>query len=219
MVDNNNFRYNSIAVVGGSRGVGYQFVKLALSKGHQVRVLLRSTEGYPLASESRLKLYKGDVLKLETLQDFIAGADCVVSTLGIKGMFGKTTVISEGMKNIIATMRKFNITRLISLSTVYISKDDPEVSFFHKKLASFVGGVFDDHIRNEKVLFESSPDINFTNVRAPRLTNKKGTRFYRVDEAHLPKKASKITREDTALAMYDILEADKYHRQTVHIGN
>jgi len=218
MVEQGESIYRSIAVIGGSRGVGFEFVKLALSKGRQVRVLLRSTEGYPLASESRLKIYRGDVLRIESLQDFIAGADCVVSTLGVKSMFGKTTVISEGMKNIIATMRKYNVTRLVSLSTAYINKADPEVSFIHKKFAAIVGGVFDDHRRNERVLFDSY-NIDFTNVRAPRLTNKPGTRSYRLEVLHLPKKASYITREDAALALYDILQSDKYHRQTVHIGN
>jgi len=208
-----------IAVVGGSRGVGLQFVKVALKHEHTVRVLLRSPDNYPLASNSNIKTFKGDVLQPATLQDFIAGADCVVSTLGVNHMFGHTTVISEGMKNILATMETHKVTRLLNLSSAYLSKTDPQVGIFLQSFVWFVGGVFDDHLRNEKNVFSTPDHVQYTNIRAAELTDKPGTGKYRLEVPHLPKKAPHITREDTALALYDIMMSDKYTRQTVHIGN
>jgi len=212
-------KFSIIAVVGGSRGVGFNFVRLALEKGHQVRALLRNSDNYSLASSPNLKIFKGDVLHPETLEDFIAGADCVVSTLGVNHMMGYTEVISKGMQNIIATMEKHKVSRLINLSSAYLSKTDPQVGFFLQTFVWFVGGVFDDHIRNEKNLFSTPEHIQYSNVRAAQLTDKPGTGKYRLEVPHLPKKAPRITRQDTALALYDILMSDKYSRQTVHIGN
>jgi len=208
-----------IAVVGGSRGVGFNFVKLALEKGHQVRVLLRTPDNYSLASSPNLKIFKGDVLQSDSLQDFITGADCVVSTLGVNHMMGYTEVISVGMKNILAAMEKNKVSRLINLSSAYLSKTDPQVGFFLKTFVWFVGGVFDDHIRNEKNIFSTPEHIQYTNVRAAELTDKPGIGEYRLEVPHLPKKSPSITRQDTALALYDILMSNKHLRQTVHIGN
>lgn len=66
-----------ITVVGGSKGTGAQFAKLAHQAGHAVTVLSRSGQ-----APSGVRALAGDATDAQVVRDAVAGADAVVLTVG-----------------------------------------------------------------------------------------------------------------------------------------
>jgi NAD(P)-dependent dehydrogenase (short-subunit alcohol dehydrogenase family) len=65
---------STILIVGASRGIGIETVKLALKAGHSVRALARSAISIRL-HDPRLEKLDGDALNQHTIERVLAGVD------------------------------------------------------------------------------------------------------------------------------------------------
>jgi putative NADH-flavin reductase len=185
-------------VVFGSTGrTGRLVVEAALIQGHDVTAVARRPEALALA-HPKLTAVAGDVLDAGATAAAIAGHDAVVSAIApqLRG----PAVYAVGAQHFIAGMRAAGITRLICTSAAAI-EPEASVPFPLMLLSRFVvrpllRGPFDDALRMEAVL--ASSDLDWTVVRAPRLTNGRGRGLYRTAvRAHLHHALS-ISRADLA---------------------
>lgn len=175
-----------IIVLGASRGTGLHAVKQAIANGHEVTAIARNVSAIRLEKESpqdwhsNLKVIQGDVLRPATFEEELSGKDVVISSIGVTGT-KPTTLYSAGMANIIQAMAMHNVPRLICVSGVGVEVT-PGMSLPLKLLTRFVvqpllRNNFLDLLKMEDMVKQS--DLNWTIVRAPRLTNEALTRRYR----------------------------------------
>src|ERR1700712_5032489 len=89
--------YN-LLIIGANGGIGMQCVELALHAGHHVTALLRDPAKLNIIHPN-LRVFKGDVMQPDTLEQALANQDAVISAIGVNGGFGadKPTVLySQG---------------------------------------------------------------------------------------------------------------------------
>ena len=75
----------NILIIGATRGIGFQLLEHALMDGHTVTALVRDSKKLVKENE-QLKVIKGDILDLSSMQQAITGQDAVCSCIGINPM-------------------------------------------------------------------------------------------------------------------------------------
>lgn len=78
--------------------------------GFEVCTLLRDPQRLPDEYHSKVEIIQGDVLQLADVKKAIEGKDGVVVALGTRNDLAPTTVMSEGMKNIVTAMKESNVS-------------------------------------------------------------------------------------------------------------
>jgi NAD(P)-dependent dehydrogenase (short-subunit alcohol dehydrogenase family) len=73
---------STVLIVGASRGIGLETVRLTLNAGHSVRALARSATSIRL-HDPRLEKLDGDALDRQTIERAVVGVDAVIQTLGV----------------------------------------------------------------------------------------------------------------------------------------
>jgi putative NADH-flavin reductase len=202
-----------IALFGGSGKTGQLFLDQALSKGYQVKALVRTPEKINSKS-NRLELVKGDVLDYENVKQTIRDCDVVVSLFGhVKG--SPEWLQTRGTEHIIKVMKENGLTKIISLSgggLPFPEKDKPK---FPDKLIRFimkvaVPKVLNDAIRHAEVLKKSG--LDWVIVRGPRLTEEEKKGKYRIGWVGVNASTS-IGRADLADFIVDLVESSEYNNQ------
>lgn len=79
-----------VAVTGATGLIGRSLVEALQAEGHQVRVLCRNPHALPkdFANEST-KVFKGDILQEESLEEFLAGVECIFHLAAEMDMYPK----------------------------------------------------------------------------------------------------------------------------------
>ena len=206
-------------VFGATGPTGREFVKQALDEGHELTVIVRDTTSLNL-KHHKMKVIKGDVLECSTFENEIMGKDAVISCLGFGGKTKPTIIYSKGMENIISTMGKSRVNRLMCISAMGLSTND-KMSFLGKILTKFVAKKiykepYKDMRLMEKILEKAN--LEWTIVRAPALTNKAKTRTYRLGiNEHISRPFS-ISRADLANYILRSIDDSKTFRAKVEIA-
>jgi len=187
-----------IIVFGATGGTGKFVVEQALKAGFQVTVIVRNPGDFTL-SDKNLEIIKGDVLQPTTFENAVKGKDAVISCLG-SNRKEPTTVYSQGVSNIAKAMGKAGIRRIICISAGAVIVP-PNSSFIIKFVVKNIlqrlfKHIYADMLRMEAILSKS--DLDWTVIRAPRLTNNKRTGKYRIAINEHLSKPSSISRADLA---------------------
>jgi putative NADH-flavin reductase len=106
-----------IAVVGATGRTGLQVAKQALARGDEVIALARHPEALPRLGPAMASA-AADVLDRAVLAEALAGADAIVSTLGIGASREPTVVYSDGTANVLQAMDAHGIRKLAVISAV-----------------------------------------------------------------------------------------------------
>lgn len=184
-----------IALLGGTGGIGGHVLDWALDAGHAVHALARRPGALPPAAG--LAVTSGDALDPAAVAEVIADADAVVSALGPRGA-RSPSLLAGAAANIVAGMEKTGARRLICVSAAgaFIAAD-PHMNWLVKMILPRVfAKPFADTRRMEDVVGRS--DLDWTMVRATRLTNGPRTGRYRVGPDYPPRGGWKISRADVA---------------------
>jgi putative NADH-flavin reductase len=209
-----------IAVVGATGRTGRQVVEQALARGDDVIAVARHPETLPQRGAD-VAVAASDVLDRGALAGALAGADAVVSALGIGASRQPTTVYSDGTANILHAMDTHQITKLAVISAVPAGPR-AELPFGQRRVAipvleRFFGTSYDDMRRMETLLRGS--DLDWVCLRPPRLVSKKAAGRYHVDASRPLPKARSISHADLAAALLDSLARPDLYRRIAYVAS
>ena len=110
---------STVLIIGASRGIGLETVKLALKAGHSVRAMARSASTIRLR-DPKLEKLDGDSLHQHTIEPALAGVDAVIQTLGVAPtpelIFGGTRLFSVATRILVNAMEASAVRRLICVT-------------------------------------------------------------------------------------------------------
>jgi putative NADH-flavin reductase len=198
-----------IAILGATGGIGGHVLSWALEAGYPVRALARSPQA--LAPAPGLTITRGDALDADAVAEVIDGADAVVSALGPRGAKA-AGLLAGAAANTVAAMQKTGARRLVCVSAAgaYITAD-PHTNWLVKMiLPRVLARQFADTRQMEDVI--RATELDWTLVRASRLTNRPGTGRYRVSPDYPPPGGWKISRADVAHFIAAVLADDGWVR-------
>lgn len=202
-----------VAIIGATRGVGRQLVEQTLAQGHRVWALVRDPGRMDL-HHPHLHLIPGDVLDPAAVGGLVAGAECVVMSLG-KTADNPVDVCSRGTRNVVEAMKEAGRRRLIVVTSMGVGDSRDQVSLgFRLVMMTALKAVMADKEAQERIVRESG--LDWTLVRPGGLLDTPATGQY----VHgLDKKitAGRISRADVAAFILQTLETGAYVGQAVSV--
>lgn len=195
-----------IGVLGASGRTGRRVVQVALSRGHQVSVLVRKP-----------KLFKGDAIKFvgdakdpAAVARAIQGCAAVISCLGMRSR--SEAVMRDGAKAMVAAMRREGLERCVVVSQgLLFPTTNPIVLLLRWLLSAHVA----DSCGMEAVV--AATRLDWTVARAPRLSDQDAAREYVVADERRPDGPAAMRRVDLAAFLMDAVEQHAHVRRIVGI--
>lgn len=182
-----------ITVFGASGPSGLLIVERALERGHSVRAFVRDPARMAL-DHPELELAVGDALDAEAVGPAVAGADSVVSALGIRRGAPKT-IVAEGTDRILTAMDDQRVRRFVGLSA-HGAGDTRDGSLFSRLTWLALRPNLEDKERFERQVMASP--IDWTLVRPSRLTDAAATGSYRAATGLRVGPFASVSRADLA---------------------
>jgi uncharacterized protein YbjT (DUF2867 family) len=191
---------STVLIVGASRGIGFETVKLALKAGHSVRAMARSATAIRL-HDPKLEKMDGDALDQHTIERALVGVDGVIQTLGVsptpERIVSGTRLFSEATRILVDAMEAKGIKRLISVTGLGAGDSRGHGGFFYDAaLWLFLGRVYVDKDAQERIIRRSR--LDWTIVRPTVLTTRPRTGVYRVLVDARDWRSGFISRADVA---------------------
>jgi putative NADH-flavin reductase len=203
----------NLLVFGASGGTGRELVRQALAQGHVVTAFARDPAKLDI-NHANLRVAQGDVADYAAVERAVKNQDAVICALGSSTPLRRDPILIEGVRNIIDAMERTGGRRLIYLSFLGVRNGRNQLSFLGKYIVAplVLRNVVADHEAKERLIKQSR--LNWTIVRAPRLTNGQRTGAYRSGEgiganSIIPT----ISRADVADFMLKQLTSDTYLRK------
>ncbi|PJC66639.1 epimerase [Candidatus Beckwithbacteria bacterium CG_4_9_14_0_2_um_filter_47_11] len=209
-----------IIVFGATGKTGKEVVKQALAQGDKVAALVRNPKKMDISHEN-LSLVQGDVLDGAAVDWVIKGTDGVIVALGASADMQSDIVMAQGTANIISSMKKHSVKRLIVQSS-YAMSGSPEGIELLKSVGmgeeqiDAIRPVLDDKAKQEKIVRASG--LEFVIVRPTMLTDTEKSGKYRVGEKLTVKPGEAIARADVADFMLKSLISNEWREKTVTIS-
>ena len=170
-----------ILIFGASGQTGRQLVEQGLARGHHVTGFVRSVHRMPLVHPA-FQLATGDVTDAAAVAEAIRGHDAALSALGPPSPARRYPPLTVGLRNIVAAMERVGVPRLIYLSFLGVPAGRHQLPApFRNLVALALKHSIADHEANEALLERSA--LDWTIVRAPKLTNGRRTGNYRSGDA------------------------------------
>ena len=210
-----------LLIIGATGATGREIVTQALSQGHEVTALVR--DATRAAFNPSVKIAVGDVLDVRTLEKALAGQDAVISSLGsvASGPFKEMTLLSEGTRNLVATMQTQSVKRLVCITGVGAGESKGHGPWYYNWLIQplMLRGVYQDKTRQEEIVRASG--LDWTLVRPAILTNgaASGVRAVRAFTGLAGIHVGTIRRSDVAAFCLQELADGRYLRQAPVITN
>ena len=208
----------NLLIIGATGGTGRELVKQALGQGHSVIAFVRNPSKIDI-QHPNLMIAQGDVLDYSSVENAMRGKDAVLSALGHKKWFIKTSILSEGTKNIIAAMEKLGVKRFICETSLGVGDSRGRLGLYYTLfvIPVIVFFYFRDKKLQERFIKESS--LDWTIVRPGQLTNGPRRGIYR----HGPDIGSwiltvRISRADVAHFMLKQLADSALLRKVVAVA-
>jgi putative NADH-flavin reductase len=207
----------NISIIGASAGIGFETVKRALDRNHNVTTISRSE--IQLEHKKSLIEIHGSAVKKSDLIKSIQNADAVVVTLGTGKNMNATTLFSDFAKLIVEIQRdgKLDIP-FIFVTGFGAGESEKYVSWFVKIfLKYFLKDVYSDKTKMEEIIVDS--DMNWIIVRPGRLIDGPLTERYRIENTLFKGiNVGKINRADVADFLIKQAEKPIYLKNQVAIS-
>ncbi len=205
-----------LAIFGGTGRVGRRLIEYATSAGHDVRALVRDPGKLP-SGLGGLDPVTGDAINPDAVLRTVTGSEAVLSALGGAGLANPGTVLSDGMKNIVAAMAQAGVRRVLAVAGSGVL-DGPKGGL-RGEAADFPAiyqAINHEHLGTWRAL--QSGDLDWTLVCCPDLQDGTLTPNYRVTGDVLPEGASAISVEDVAAFMLEEVTRNTYLKRRVGIA-
>jgi putative NADH-flavin reductase len=202
-----------ILVFGSTGGTGRELLTQAVDQGHDVVAYARNPAKLEGMSHARLEVVRGDVLDQDGVERAVVGHDAVLCAVGAGPK--RTTLREDATRNIVNSMEKAGVRRLICLSSLGVGDSRSNLPFSTKYVivGIFLRHAFADHERQEAIVKGSS--LDWTIVRPPHLKDGPRTGTYRHGFAATDTQIEgEISRADVADFMLKQLAEKTYLHQT-----
>jgi len=203
-----------IIVFGANGKTGRIVIEKALQDGHEVSAFVRDKSKLQM-EQSGLTIIEGQATNLAEVEQAIAGHDLVISCLGSDKGMKKTTILHEMTKNIVAAMKKHNVSRIIYMASAGVDKEIPGLT--GKMVMKMLANPLADH--SNAIAEIKSAGLTYTIARPMGLTDKPATGQYREAMTGIPEKGRSISRADVADFIVRAITDKKYENQSVGLGD
>jgi nucleoside-diphosphate-sugar epimerase len=153
-----------VVIFGANGPTGRLVTQRTLGGGHTAVAVTRRPTDFPFADD-RLTVAEADVHDADAVADVIAGADAVLSTLGVPFTREHVDTYSVGTRNIVAAMRTVGARRLVVVSSAAVDQYPGRtgapfaIRLVEPVITRTIGKtVYDDMRRMETIVRESSLD-------------------------------------------------------------
>lgn len=201
-----------IAVIGANGKTGKVFVDEAVQHGHEVKAGVYRTNSF--TESDFIHVVQCDAMKLEDVEKLVKGADVVVSLIG-HGKNSPAFLQTTATSNILSAMKKYHVTRFVSLTGTGVRIDGDTPSLTDRLLNIAVRMVDSARIRDGKahadVIIES--DVDWTIMRVLKLTDF-GLHSYRLTN-HGPARLL-ASRKTVASAILHVI-VEGLHKQSMPV--
>ncbi len=207
-----------ILIIGGTGKTGRELIDQGLDHGHIITAIVRNPKKIN-NNNPNLIILQGNVLQPESFEQAFQGQDVVLSALGHKRYFIKTSILSVGTKNIIAAMEKNNIKRFICITSLGINDSKFKLGLCYTLfvIPVIIYFYFLDKSKQEKLIMKSK--LDWIIVQPAQLTNGRKRGHYKhgskIGNYILTKM---ISRADVAHFMLNLLKNKNYMHQCVGIS-
>jgi len=196
----------NVLVVGATGRTGRLLARGALQRGHAVTALVRAPEKLgDLAG--RVRVVAGDVLDGGVVSDAVDGQDAVLVALSAAHRRRAPAVNALGTLNVIRSMQRYGVRRLIVLSASGTRVDrDPNLPWVFDRVVKpvLLGPAYDDLRRMETSVRQSELDWTIVRVSGA-LTGGAPTGKYRAEPGYSLPGGRRLARADVAEYMLDQL--------------
>ena len=203
-----------ILIFGATGGTGKELVAQALQRGHDVTAFVRDPSKLAV-SHAHLGIHQGDLQQPETVRAAIPKHQAVLSALGTRTL-GKSTLLSDSLKEIIASMTASGVRRLLWQSSLGVGETGGQLGPLYNWILVplMLRNVFADKELQERTIRSST--LDWTIVQPAALTNGPRTAKYRVGpDACRERRFPRISRADVAHFMLAEVEAPRHVHQSV----
>lgn len=204
-----------ITIFGANGKVGRLVVEKSLDKGYKVVAFSHGKTTF--RSSENLQIFQGDIYDMQNVEKAIKESEVVISTLGSWGTPNKD-ILTAGMKNIIPSMQRHNIKRIISLTGADAFMQGDKYSII-SKIAHFLISLTAKKILKDgesHIQLLKGSDLDWTIIRSP-VMNERGEsgRFTLTNKKIMP--WSTINRNSVALCMVEQINDHRYIKQAPYI--
>ena len=85
-----------------------------------MKILVRDEATVPVEFRDKVEIVKGDVLNQADVDKTVEGTDAVIIVLGTRNSTAPTTMMSEGTKNVITSMKKFGLQKFSACMSSFL---------------------------------------------------------------------------------------------------
>jgi putative NADH-flavin reductase len=208
-----------ITLFGANGGTGRLLTRQALDAGHTVVAVTRRPGEFPV-SHPRLVVAEADAYDREAVGSAIAGADAVLSTLGVPYTRKAITIYSEGIAGIVAGMQRHGVKRVVVVSS---AATDPRRhaqggfllnNVIQPLVTATIGRTTYVDMRRMEAYLRAT-DLDWTVMRPSGLFDADGVSAYRLTEDH--DDGVFTSRADLAASMLAQLETSEWVHRTVAV--
>ena len=128
--------------------------------GLQVRAFVRDPAKLPTNLQNNVEVVQGDVLNYSDVSKAIQGVNGVVVVLGTRNDLKPTTVLSEGLKNIIKAMKESNVEIVSVCLSAFLFLDSDKVPVMFRDINA-------EHQRQFDLIKES--DLKYIAILPPHI--------------------------------------------------
>ncbi|MGE2724712.1 NAD(P)-dependent oxidoreductase [Mycolicibacterium pulveris] len=153
-----------IAIFGANGPTGRLVTRRVLDTGHTAAAVTRRPRDFPF-TDDRLTVVGADVRDAAAVADVVAGADAVLSSLGVPFSLRPIDTYSVGVENIVAAMHASEVRRLVAVSSTgahhYPGRVDPPFALriVEPLITRTIGkSTYDDQRRMEDIVTGSGLD-------------------------------------------------------------
>ena len=209
-----------IVVFGATGPTGRLLTGQALESGHDVVAVTRRPGEFPLRHE-RLTVEGADVHDGEAVDRVVAGADAVLSALGVPFTRKPVTVYSDGVRGITAAMSRHGVKRIVAVSSSAVEPHRHADGGFllnrvmQPLIVATIGKttyadmrVMEQHLRDG--------DLQWTVVRSAGLFDAPAATAYSLYEGESP--GVFTSRADLAACLLDQVADARFLRRTVEVN-
>ncbi|XP_033217892.1 flavin reductase (NADPH) [Belonocnema kinseyi] len=195
-----------VVIFGATGNTGLCALEHAVGKGLDVRVFVRDEAKIPENLKAKVESIVGDVTNPEEVAKAIAGREGVVVVLGTRNDLKPTTVLSEGMKNIVHAMKKHNVELVSVCLSAFLFYKPGTVPAIFKDLN-------EDHQRQLDIVKESG--LKWVAILPPHIADSPSSNYtIKYDES--PGRA--ISKYDLGAFLVDSLDQPENYQKVCGIA-